>query len=148
MEYTFKKQQSKNYTFLNLPKTNCIVKIYKLMDLCTNLTWMSVVQGLVQDFVVVSQLVSSFSRCTSASPLSNTFACTFSPFHPGQPLWHLFLFLCFCFFANILSSLQGQYLAVTCIVVAFLLLKTSSETEIIQFPEPVMFTMNIPFTVK
>ena len=97
MEYTFKKQQSKNYTFLNLPKTNCIVKIYKLMDLCTNLTWMSVVQGLVQDFVVVSQLVSSFSRCTSASPLSNTFACTFSPFHPGQPLWHLFLFCVFVF---------------------------------------------------
>ena len=71
--------------------------IIRLMDLCTHLTWISVAQGLLQDFVGVSSLqVSSFLLCTSAAPLSNTCACTFAPFHPDRPLCSSALHFSFC----------------------------------------------------
>ena len=94
------------------------------MNLCPNLTWMSV-QGLVQDFVVVSLslLVSSVSLCSSAGPLSNICACLpcVSPFVPSISVF-LQIF-----------RLESAYL-VTCIIIAFLLLTTSSKTEMIQLP--------------
>ena len=99
--------------------------IIRLMDLCTLLTWMSVVQGLFQDFVVVSSLqVSSFLLCTSAVPLSNTCVCTFAPFHPDRPrclsaLHFSFCAIYLCLFADFLPSLQGRHLAAPCIAVAF-----------------------------